>query len=91
VTRVAVVTGGASGIGRATAELLKARGVSVAVFDTQGDDPVDVSDNRAVSLAVDRVHTQLGRVDVVVNAAGIPAGGPISSDAYVDSWQRALA
>jgi 3-oxoacyl-[acyl-carrier protein] reductase len=86
-----VVTGGASGIGRATVELLKARGVRVAVFDTQGDDPVDVSDDRAVSLAVDRVHTRQGRVDVVVNAAGIPAGGPISSDTYVESWQRALA
>jgi NAD(P)-dependent dehydrogenase (short-subunit alcohol dehydrogenase family) len=60
VTRVAVVTGGASGIGRATAELLKARGVSVAIFDTHGEHSVDVSDDQAVNLAVDRVHARQG-------------------------------
>jgi len=43
MTRVAVVTGGASGIGEATARLLAQRGVAVAVFDVAGDDPVDVT------------------------------------------------
>lgn len=56
------------------------------MFHTQGDDPFDVSDDRAVTLAVDRVRTGQGCVDVVVNTAGIPEGGSISSDASVESW-----
>jgi 3-oxoacyl-[acyl-carrier protein] reductase len=91
MTRVAIVTGASSGIGRATAALLEAQGVAVAVFDANADDPVDVSDPGAVARAVERVHDQLGAVDILVNAAGITAGGPLGSDGYVESWERALA
>jgi len=91
MSRVAVVTGGASGIGRATARLLAAGGVQVAVFDIHGEVPVDVSDAASVARAVDEVHRTLGPVDIVVNAAGIPAGGPLDGDRYVEVWEQTLA
>jgi 3-oxoacyl-[acyl-carrier protein] reductase len=71
--------------------LLAAQGAAVAVFDVAGEPPVDVSDARAVTDAVTRVHEQLGAIDIVVNAAGIPAGGVIGDDGYADEWERALA
>jgi 3-oxoacyl-[acyl-carrier protein] reductase len=92
MTRVAVVTGGASGIGRATAELLRAEGVSVAVLDRDWpDDPVDVSDPGSVGRAVDAVRSRLGPIGIVVNAAGIASAGRLDDDAYPEEWARALA
>jgi 3-oxoacyl-[acyl-carrier protein] reductase len=88
--RVAIVTGGASGIGRATADLLRAQGVQVAVFDRQGSDPVDVTEEAAVAEAVEQVRRTLGPVDILVNAAGVAAGGEIDTQGYVDDWHRAL-
>ncbi|HWE56269.1 MAG TPA: SDR family oxidoreductase [Acidimicrobiales bacterium] len=91
MSRVAIVTGGASGIGRATVDLLTEKGVTVAVFDRSGDDPVDVSDPAAVASAVDRVRAQLGPIEILVNAAGISSAGQLENDSYVDEWHRALA
>ncbi len=90
--RVAIVTGGASGIGRATVELLEARGVSVAVFDRTGAGlRVDVADPASVDAGVAEVRGTLGPVDILVNAAGVAAGGPLTDDAYLGEWERALA
>ena len=91
MSRVAIVTGGASGIGRATAELLAAEGVQVAVFDRNGERPVDVSDPASVLAGVAEVQRTLGPVDILVNAAGIPSGGPIDGDRYVETWDETLA
>ena len=91
MSRVAIVTGGASGIGRATAELLTAQGVQVAVFDRNGEPPVDVSDPASVAAGVAEVQRTLGPVDILVNAAGIPSGGPIDGDRYVETWDETLA
>jgi 3-oxoacyl-[acyl-carrier protein] reductase len=91
VNRVAIVTGGASGIGRATVELLAARDVDAVAFDVVGEDPVDVSDPESVARGVDRVRRNHGPIDILVNAAGIPAGGPVEGEHYVDVWDRALA
>ncbi len=91
MARVAVVTGGASGIGRATAQLLEAEGVSVAVLDLAGPEPVDVSEPSAVRAAVGAVRDRLGPIDIVVNAAGIPSAGDIADDRYVEEWEKALA
>lgn len=89
--RVAIVTGGASGIGRATVAGLEAAGVVVAVFDRAGDAPVDVTDAAAVEAAVAGVRDRLGPVDIVVCAAGIAAPVRIDDPSYPQVWERVLA
>jgi 3-oxoacyl-[acyl-carrier protein] reductase len=91
MSRVAVVTGGASGIGRATAELLAAGGLDVVVFDKNGESPVDVSDAVSVAGAMEELRRSSGTVDVLVNAAGVPSAGALADDGYVDAWDGALA
>ena len=74
--RLAIVTGGASGIGRATVEVLTERGLKVAVFDRNGEIPVDVSDPDSVAGAMEELgRRSFGPVDVLVNAAGVPSAG----------------
>jgi 3-oxoacyl-[acyl-carrier protein] reductase len=89
--RVAIVTGGASGMGAATVARLRDQGVTVGVLDVDGTSPVDVSDADAVGAAVARVRSELGPVDIVVNAAGIGTGGMLEDADYPDVWERTLA
>jgi NAD(P)-dependent dehydrogenase (short-subunit alcohol dehydrogenase family) len=90
----ALVTGGASGIGRAVAELLLARGHSVVVLDLGGSGPdgaeffaADVTDDASVRAAVEGAAARLGGLDVVVNNAGIGAQGTVA-DNDDDEWRR---
>ncbi|MEU5888175.1 SDR family oxidoreductase [Streptomyces sp. NPDC047461] len=91
----AVVTGGASGIGLATAETLAARGCRVAVLDRVPGPawlhPVqaDVGDAVAVTDAVRRVAELFGGLDVLVNNAGIGARGTVE-DNPDDEWHHVL-
>ncbi|MET8472045.1 SDR family oxidoreductase [Streptomyces sp. NPDC006422] len=93
----ALVTGGASGIGRATAELLLARGADVAVLDrdiTDVDKPLrgyaaDVTDDEAVRAAVGAATADLGGLDVLVNNAGIGAQGTVADNDDAE-WHRVL-
>ena len=91
MSRVAIVTGGASGMGLATVERLRAQGVEVTSFDVQGEHPVDVSDQAAVEAAVAEVRDRSGPIDIVVNAAGVGVGGLVDGERYVEDWNRALA
>ena len=68
-SQVAVVTGGASGIGAAVAQGLAQDGATVEIFDLENG--VDVTDERSVRRACDAVVGRHGRVDVLVNNAGI--------------------
>ncbi|MEF3404248.1 SDR family NAD(P)-dependent oxidoreductase [Agromyces sp. CCNWLW203] len=92
---VAIVTGGASGIGAAIADRLQQGGARVAVFDLQPDAAahadlaiaVDVADDASVRAGVERVAAELGRIDIVVNNAGIGAQGTIEANSD-EEWHR---
>ncbi len=75
--RVAVVVGGTSGIGKAIAEGLAAHGaVTVAAGRTSASHPVDVHDRDSIDTLRDRVLAEHGRVDILVNAAGVTLKKP---------------
>ncbi len=92
---VALVTGAASGIGRATVTELTRRGAAVAALDvvppSDGDEAhaftADVADSASVERAVTETVERLGRLDVVVNGAGIGAVGGIE-DNDEEEWHR---
>lgn len=91
--KVVVVTGAASGIGRATAELITAHGghaVRTDIAEGDGIEPLDVTDETAVAGLLERVHREHGRLDGVVTAAGIAGGGPVHLVDAAD-WDRVLA
>ncbi len=91
---VAVVTGGASGIGAAVAAGLAAVGARVAIFDlaASGEDAykVDVADEAQVKTAFDRVLARHGRLDVLFNNAGIAIRKP-TSEVTLEDWNKVVA
>lgn len=101
--RVAIVTGAASGIGRAVAERLTTDGCRVTVVDLNGDQADDVAqtiDGLAVEAdlsrradcrrAVDETVARFGRVDILVNNAGFQHIAPVA-DFPEEMWERMLA
>jgi NAD(P)-dependent dehydrogenase (short-subunit alcohol dehydrogenase family) len=91
--RVALVTGGASGIGAATAERLRAGGAEVVTFDLDPSASVqgDISRSADLDAAVARVESEHGRLDVLVNSAGIPGESLHTADVPDDEWRRVFA
>ena len=88
----AIVTGGGSGIGLATARLLASRGAKVAVLDLKpGDEFIgvaaDVTDDASVRLAVETAAGRLGGIDILVNNAGVGSIGTVA-DNPDEEWHR---
>jgi NAD(P)-dependent dehydrogenase (short-subunit alcohol dehydrogenase family) len=99
--QVAVVTGGASGIGRATVARLAAAGLQVAVLDL-GDPATadaklalraDVTDPAEVEEAFTAILSAFGRIDVLVNNAGITgsAAATVCHETPIEEWDRVQA
>lgn len=106
--RVAVVTGAASGMGRATAWLLADEGAKVAALDVNRDGvdetvaaivdaggtalamACDLADPEAIDQAVARVQAELGPIDILINNAGMVAGGPVEAPDYEDVWAATM-
>ena len=105
--RVAIVTGAASGIGRATALLLASEGAKVAVTDLDlpaceavaaeaGPNArafaLDVADGAAIKRTVADIAEHFGGIDILINNAGVSSFAPLDAeDEYEAIWHRAIA
>jgi 3-oxoacyl-[acyl-carrier protein] reductase len=107
--QVALVTGAASGMGRATAHLFADEGARVGVADQDGAGAehvageiraaggeatafaLDVTDAARVELVVRELVARFGRLDVLVNNAGVSLPTPIDAENYAERWERTLA
>lgn len=109
--RVAIVTGAASGMGRATARLFASEGAQVALVDRDGaacaavaDEiaadghpgcrayALDVADHAAIRATIAAIGADFGRIDIIVNNAGVSSFAPLDADEEYDAiWDRALA
>ena len=87
---VAVVTGGGSGIGAAAADLLRRGGATVTVVDLAGADPIDVTDRAALDRVAHEIERAHGRLDVLVNAAGVLTQNLPADELPADDFVRAF-
>jgi len=103
--RVAVITGGASGLGKAVAQRIVQEGGTVSLWDVSRTAldaaradvqaahlaEVDVSDYAAVARAAQETYRTLGRIDILVASAGITGATVPLHEFPIDSWQKTLA
>lgn len=102
--RMAVVTGGAQGIGRAVAARLVAGGATVTLWDRDRGlvertaeeigasfVEVDLADWDAVRSATARTEAEMGRIDILVNNAGVAGENATVADYRVEEWRRVMA
>ena len=104
--RVAIITGAASGMGRATARLFAAEGAQVAVADLDqaaceavaaecGSGArgyaLDVADGAAIARVVAKIAEDFGGIDILVNNAGVSSFCGLDDPAYDDVWHHAIA
>jgi NAD(P)-dependent dehydrogenase (short-subunit alcohol dehydrogenase family) len=106
--KVAVVTGGASGIGEATAKLLGEEGAKVAIVDINDGEGaratkeirdaggtvefwhMDVSKEAEVKKTMAEIYEKFGKINILVNNAGIPGGRAPAFDLPVEEWDRVM-
>jgi NAD(P)-dependent dehydrogenase (short-subunit alcohol dehydrogenase family) len=91
---IALVTGGASGIGAATAALLQRQGHTVVAADVAagaGIEALDVTDESAVDDLVARIVAEHGRLDLAANVAGVPGAYAELTDSTTEGWRRTMA
>ena len=102
--RVAIVTGAASGIGEACARRFAHEGARVVVADLQGETgkkladeigglfvQTDVSRAESVQAMAETVHSELGRIDILMNNAGIDGKQAPTSKSDLENWDRVMA
>lgn len=96
--RTVIVTGAASGIGAAAAELLAAEGARIAAFDRTAvvvpggrGYAVDLADPAAIEATIAAAVADLGPADAVVNCAGVSVPTAVDGDEYWESWSTTLA
>ncbi|WP_461179170.1 SDR family oxidoreductase [Virgibacillus ainsalahensis] len=102
--KVAIITGGASGIGKAISELYTEKGARVAIFDMKDDVEkaakeideakaiglqCDITDSESVNRAIQEVKNRFGKVDILVNCAGV-ALLDNSENISEDYWQKTM-
>ncbi len=102
--RIAIITGAASGIGQGMAELFAAEGATVVVADIQ-DEPgraladalggtylhCDVTDPAAVEQLIQEAVDRHGRIDVLVNNAGIEGEQALTAESSLENWRRVMS
>jgi 3-oxoacyl-[acyl-carrier protein] reductase len=90
--RVALIGGGCGGIERAVRERFIASGASVATWDLadDADDRVDVTDEAAVAAGFERFMDRFGRIDILVNAAGVTGPTVPIEDVSLADWRRTI-
>jgi NAD(P)-dependent dehydrogenase (short-subunit alcohol dehydrogenase family) len=100
--KVAVITGAARGIGLATARLMVSQGTRVAMVDRDADElakvagdlghglAYDISDPEQVTRMIEETLHEFGRIDTLVNNAGVADFGPIEETSF-ERWRRVMA
>lgn len=89
--KVAVVTGGASGIGASTVEVLRGAGATVVAWDRTAADGIvttDLTDSASVQAAADAAVAEHGQVDILVNCAGIITANLPAHEVDADDFRR---